>query len=169
MLPNGRSASIGSDDGDYFACIACHEKHATGYCPLKVAGVEHCNLCGLAHYGVARTCPHLNSVTQLRVMVEAIKQSPESQELKDLAKKRIVGIIGDLNQRKRKKHQAQLAQEQLLTSASKTVYQKPNGGGYSLYGVPAPTHPPWQSSNLANGAIEQSPAPNGISTGPSQA
>ena len=109
-LPNGRSASVGSDDGQYFPCIACNERHDTGYCPLKMAGVEYCNLCGLPHYGIARTCPHFNSVTQLRAMVEALKRSNEPHDLKEAAKKRIVGIIGDLNQRKRKKHEAQQAQ-----------------------------------------------------------
>lgn len=39
-------------------------------------------------------------------MLEALKQSPESQDLKDAAKKRITGIIGDLNQRKKKKEDA---------------------------------------------------------------
>ena len=111
MLPNGRAGSVESDDGQYHPCIACNESHNTGYCPLKIAGVEYCNLCGLAHYGVARTCPHLNSVTQLRAMVDAIKQSSEPSELKELARKRIVGIIGDLNQRKRKKQEAQLKRD----------------------------------------------------------
>ena len=112
LPPNGRdrSNSVGSDDGQYYPCIACNEKHDTGFCPLKLAGVEYCNLCGLPHYGIARTCPHLNSVTQLRAMVEALKQSSEPQELKEAAKKRVVGIIGDLNQRKRKKQEAQSAQ-----------------------------------------------------------
>ena len=40
-------------------------------------------------------------------MLEAIKQSPEAAELKSLAKKKIVGIIGDLNQRRRQKEQKQ--------------------------------------------------------------
>ncbi|KAG8529480.1 uncharacterized protein KY384_006117 [Bacidia gigantensis] len=106
-LTNGRAGSVESDDGQYHPCLACGEKHDTGYCPLKLAGVEICNLCGLAHYGQARTCPHLNSVTQLRAMNESIKRSREPHDLKVLAKKRIVGIIGDLNQRKRKKHEAQ--------------------------------------------------------------
>ncbi|KAK4695570.1 hypothetical protein P7C71_g2204, partial [Lecanoromycetidae sp. Uapishka_2] len=45
---------------------------------------------------------------------DALKRSPEAKELTDLAKKKITGIIGDLNQRKRKKkdvlarHEAEL-------------------------------------------------------------
>lgn len=154
-LPNGRSASVGSDDGQYFPCIACHEKHDSGYCPLKVAGIEHCNLCGLAHYGVARTCPHLNSVTQLRAMVEAIKQSPESQELKDLAKKRIVGIIGDLNQRKRKRHQAQQAHAHPPMNSSGTSGGQLSGQGLNSFIDPVPGNPQWSPSYLSNGATAQ--------------
>ena len=92
-------------------CVACSQIHKEGYCPLKLAGVEYCNLCGLAHYGYARTCPHVNSVTQLRAMNEALKHSTEPQELKDLAKKKILGIIGDLNQRRRRKQEARARQE----------------------------------------------------------
>lgn len=94
-------------------CVACSKVHARGFCPLKLAGVEHCALCGLAHFGSGhqRICPHLSSVTQCRVLLETIKQSNEPHELKDRAKRYIVGIIGDLNQRK-KKEAAQALQVQ---------------------------------------------------------
>lgn len=88
-------------------CLACSTFHVEGYCPLKHAGVEYCNLCGLPHYGHARTCPHLSSVTQLRAMLEAIKQSPEPREIKELAKKKITGILGDINQRRRRAKEAE--------------------------------------------------------------
>ena len=87
-------------------CPACNSLHQEGYCPLKLAGPEHCPLCGLAHYGFARTCPHINSVTQLRMMNETLKHSTEDPALKELAKKKILGIIGDLNQRKRRAEEA---------------------------------------------------------------
>jgi len=85
-------------------CLACNQVHKKGFCPLKLAGNEYCQLCGLAHYGSGskRICPHLNSVTQCRVLLETIKQSNEPREIKERAKKYVVGIIGDLNNRKKK-------------------------------------------------------------------
>ncbi len=62
-------------------------------------------LCGLPHYGHARTCPHIGSVTQLRLMVDALKQSPEQADLVAIAKKKVVGLIGNINQDKRKREQ----------------------------------------------------------------
>ena len=46
-------------------CIACRSYHPIGKCPLKLAGVECCNLCGLAHFGSTRVCPHIQSETQV--------------------------------------------------------------------------------------------------------
>ena len=112
------------DSGDC-VCLACGNRHRPGYCPLMVAGVEHCELCGIAHYGHQRACPHLTSVTQLRLMVEAIKNSTEPQEIKELAKKRVVGLIGSLNQTKRQKKELKRqrdefdpAQERRFTNGS---------------------------------------------------
>lgn len=65
-------------------------------------------LCGLPHYGHARTCAHIGSVTQLRLMVDALKQSPEQAELVAIAKQKVVGLIGNLNQEKRKRMEQQL-------------------------------------------------------------
>ena len=87
-------------------CLACGKIHPTGYCPLKHAGVEHCPLCGIAHYGHYRTCPHLNSLTQCRRMLDALKQSTEPETERKRAKQYLVGIIGDLNRRRRRDQQA---------------------------------------------------------------
>jgi hypothetical protein len=46
-------------------CQACRKFHLVGSCPVKLAGVEYCNLCGMAHYGHARVCPHIQSETQV--------------------------------------------------------------------------------------------------------
>jgi len=132
-LPSAQPSTDGSSEVKPRRCIACNQHHATGYCPLKLAGVEHCQLCGLAHYGNGRTCAHLNSVTQLRAMVEAIKQSNEPEEIKVLAKKRTVGIIGDLNQRKRRKVAEAEAKLALLDSgkeknAYRSIYGREEGG-----------------------------------------
>ncbi|KAE8379677.1 PHD/FYVE-zinc-finger like domain-containing protein [Aspergillus bertholletiae] len=83
-------------------CFACNQNHPVGFCRLKLAGVEHCGLCGLAHYGISRTCPHLQSDTQVARMLDALKTSTEDPELVLQAKKYLTGIRGDLAQRKRK-------------------------------------------------------------------
>ncbi|KAI9719058.1 MAG: hypothetical protein M1812_003688 [Candelaria pacifica] len=92
-------------------CGACGTYHAQGYCQLKVAGVENCSLCGMAHYGVGRACPHMGSETQVRTMLEALKQSTEPGEYKDVATKYLRGIKGDLVQRKKKKEERQKEKE----------------------------------------------------------
>ena len=96
--------------GDYrFAisapCLACNARHPTGSCPLKIAGVEFCGLCGLAHYGsgLPKSCPHLNSITQCRSMLETLKSSPEPKEQVETAKRYVVGIIARLKAKKKLK------------------------------------------------------------------
>ncbi len=84
-------------------CIACGTLHREGYCPLKLAGEEYCNLCGLAHYGVARTCPHIQSETQVREMLLSLKQSPESKHLKEAASRYLGGVKGSIVQDKKRK------------------------------------------------------------------
>ncbi|MCJ1271654.1 hypothetical protein MMC22_011559 [Lobaria immixta] len=86
------------------SCLVCSVAHPVGYCPLKQAGVEICRLCGIAHYGTAgstRICPHMQSVTQCRAMLETLKQSPEPRADVEHAKKYIVGVIGGLNRKKK--------------------------------------------------------------------
>jgi superfamily II DNA or RNA helicase len=91
-------------------CPACHKNHPIGACDLKVAGVEHCALCGLAHYGHSRTCPHIKSETQVRAMLQALKNSPEKKELVEAAMKYLRGVKGTLvQQKKRDRERAMLA------------------------------------------------------------
>ena len=92
-------------------CAACETHHRSGSCPLKKAGVEYCPLCGIAHYGRGRICPHINSITQLQLMHEAIKHSPEPLELKELAKKKVTGLIGSIRQKRRLEAEAKAAKE----------------------------------------------------------
>jgi len=61
--------------------------HSQGSCPLKLAGVELCNLCGLAHYGHSGICPQIKSETMVTEMMKAVKQSNEAAQLKDAALK----------------------------------------------------------------------------------
>ena len=82
-------------------CLACHNQHRQGYCPLKIAGPETCNLCGIAHYGVARTCPHIRSETQVRSMLNVLKKSPEQPHVKAEAVRYLQGVKGTLAQAKR--------------------------------------------------------------------
>ena len=84
------------------ACPACQKQHIRGACELKVSGVEYCGLCGLAHFGHARTCPHIKSETQVREMLEALRSSPEKKELVDLATKYLRGVKGTLVQQKKR-------------------------------------------------------------------
>jgi Chromatin remodeling factor Mit1 C-terminal Zn finger 2 len=72
-----------------------------GWCRLKLAGVEHCGLCGIAHLGHGRTCPHLNSEVQVATLLGTLKESTESMELKEKATKYLRMVRGDLVQRKR--------------------------------------------------------------------
>lgn len=82
-------------------CLACGDVHPMGWCKLKVAGVEHCGLCGIAHLGNGRTCPHLNSEVQVATLLGTLKESTEPRELTDKATKYLRMIRGDLVQRKR--------------------------------------------------------------------
>lgn len=91
-------------------CSACDERHPMGWCRLKIAGVEHCGLCGLAHLGHSRTCPHLKSETQVATLLQMLKESPEEQHLKDAATKYLRMIRGDLaRQREKQRQEAEIA------------------------------------------------------------
>lgn len=85
-----------------------------GWCRLKLAGVEHCGLCGIAHLGHSRTCPHLNNEVQVSTLLQTLKESTESRELIDQATKYLRMVRSDLVQRKRareRREQEMLAQQ----------------------------------------------------------
>ena len=82
-------------------------------------------LCGLPHYGHSRTCPHIGSVTQLRLMIDALKQSPEQADLVALAKKKVVGLIGSINQDKKKKKERDERKQQLKEGVPQTGTAEP--------------------------------------------
>lgn len=79
-----------------------------GWCRIKMAGVEHCGLCGIAHLGHSRTCPHLTDETQVARLLQTLKESPEAREHVEAATKYLRMIRGDLVQRKRKKMEQDL-------------------------------------------------------------
>lgn len=69
---------------------------------MKLAGPEHCNICGMAHYGHGRVCPHFKSETQVRQMLDTLQHSLEPKYIVDAAKKYLKGLKGHLVQDKRK-------------------------------------------------------------------
>ncbi|KAI1624979.1 adenosinetriphosphatase [Exophiala viscosa] len=100
-------------------CSACGESHPMGWCRLKVAGVEHCGLCGIAHLGHGRTCPHVNDNKQVAILLQTLKESTESRELIEQATKYLRSIRGDLMQRERARELRELqaiAQDQRPTN-----------------------------------------------------
>ncbi|KAF1833747.1 hypothetical protein BDW02DRAFT_370542 [Decorospora gaudefroyi] len=156
-------------------CPACHKNHPQGACELKAAGVEHCGLCGLAHYGYSRTCPHIKSETQVREMLEALKNSAEKKELVDAAVKYLRGVKGTLvQQKKRDREKALLAKglpvpppaSSSNSRPPKNAYTRPLGatnGTVPPGGFLAGTGPP-----RPYGPVNPQPAtvpPNGFLTG----
>ena len=132
------------DEGDgqrRAPCIACQKHHAVGLCPLKIAGVEYCGLCGLAHYGYQRTCPTFKSVSSCRTMLEALKQSPEPSTEIELAKKFLVGVIGDLQRRERQKEKKALQSNHQGHQGSATASTDPVTASQPVAGL----H--WQASS----------------------
>ena len=90
-----------ADTPPVIGCVACQSIHILGSCPLKRAGSERCNLCGIAHFRHARVCPHINSETQVRNMLAALKESPEAGHLVKEARKYLTGVKGTLVQKKK--------------------------------------------------------------------
>lgn len=107
-------------------CIACNTLHREGYCPLKIAGPEFCNLCGLAHFGIARTCPHIRSETQVRAMLDALKQSNEPRHLVHEATRYLQGVKGTLAQDKRRRAEK--------VETAEAMARGINGGGPRMNG-----------------------------------
>ncbi|KAL4970830.1 putative chromatin remodeling complex subunit (Chd3) [Aspergillus stella-maris] len=140
--PNGVGMD-GNVDRNGEPCFVCNRTHPLGSCPLKLAGVEHCGLCGLAHFGHARTCPHLKSEDQISRMIEALKQSTEDRHLVALAKKYCYGIKGDLAQRKRRESG---------NAADGSVNASPAPTAPQPAGIPRATQPTVDlTGNTANG------------------
>ncbi|KAF2675531.1 hypothetical protein BT63DRAFT_420727 [Microthyrium microscopicum] len=90
----------------YQICVPCGNSHPPGSCPLKIAGVELCPLCGTSHYGVARTCPHIKSETMVRLLLDQLRDSPEDRTLVDSATKYLRGVKGHLVQAKKRAREA---------------------------------------------------------------
>lgn len=119
---NGQSTAL-SPTEDFINCIACKTYHAQGSCPLKLAGVEHCNLCGMAHFGHSRVCPHIQSETQVRAMLEALKHSNEPEHLVREARRYLKSLKGNLVQlKKHKAAKEHAAREEAAHAANMAGY-----------------------------------------------
>ena len=131
---------------EYIKCMACKTTHIVGSCPLKTAGVEHFNLCGIAHYGQMRVCPHITSETQVcidnpslllpliktlttdlslqvRAMLDALKASNEPEHLIQAATRYLKGLKGNLVQLKKQK-QSKLKEHAARESAANSNLQQ---------------------------------------------
>ncbi|KAF3491762.1 chromatin remodeling factor [Arthroderma uncinatum] len=125
-----------------YPCIACDHLHPIGYCQLRLAGIEHCGLCGIAHLGHARTCPHLNSELQVASMLGSLRQSTEPDHLVDAATKYLRGIRGHLvARRKNNQKSAQREQVQYAQSSQNTAHPRPAPNRYDPH-YPPPPQPP---------------------------
>ncbi|KAF8450185.1 P-loop containing nucleoside triphosphate hydrolase protein [Terfezia claveryi] len=92
-------------------CLACKSPHGPGQCPYKAAGVEHCPLCNIAHYGKGPICPHINSETQVVAMMTTLRESAEDPVLVSEAVKYLRGRLGELRRRKRQVKKEEEQQE----------------------------------------------------------
>ena len=101
----------------YPSCVACHQCHVPGRCPLRLAGIEVCGLCGIAHYGRLRVCPHLQSTVQVQRMLEALEKSTENPSVIFAAKKYLNGILTSA-QNERRRTVAQVMSHLSVTSPS---------------------------------------------------
>lgn len=141
-------------------CPACRTSHPSGACELKAAGVEHCGLCGLAHFGYSRTCPHIKSETQVREMLQALKNSPEKRELIDLAMKYLRGVKGALVQQKKRDREKAAGLRQSMTATNSAVAAATgahapgqSGVGTAALSAPAPrpAKPPQPNQHIEHG------------------
>jgi hypothetical protein len=105
-IPANQDRSAGTLIPTWPKCQACTKFHPVGSCPLKVAGFELCPLCGIAHYGHARNCPHIRSETMVRLMLDTLKTSSEPRYLVDAATKYLRGVKGHLVHTKKRARDA---------------------------------------------------------------
>ena len=49
-------------------------------------GADHCNLCGVTHFGFSDKCLHYLSVVQIRVLLDSLRQSNEPKAKVDAAR-----------------------------------------------------------------------------------
>ena len=101
-------------------CLVCSRPHAPGQCPYRAAGVEHCPLCNIAHYGRGPICPHINSETQVMAMMTTLRESAEDPVLVAEAVRYLRGRLGELRRKKRqaKKEEEQRREQEAVAAAA---------------------------------------------------
>jgi len=116
LTPRSANASTPAN-----GCLACNRPHAPGQCPYKAAGVEHCPLCNIAHYGKGPICPHINSETQVMAMMSTLRESAEDPVLVAEAVKYLRGRLGELRRRKRqaKKEEEQRSEQEAAAALAR--------------------------------------------------
>lgn len=128
-------------------CSACDELHAMGWCRLKVAGLEYCGLCGLAHLGFGRTCPQLNDEAHVTMILDTLKESTESKDLIEHASRYLRLIRGQLIQDRRTRER--LEYEALRKRLNLPISGRGNRPGPMNQGQGA--LPTQQGNNVPNG------------------
>ena len=88
-------------------CLACNNRHGShepGFCPLKLAGCEVCNLCSKPHYGTPGSCAVLRSEELVRSFYKSLNKSLEGKQLIAMAKRQLRNDLSAIVQdRKRKR------------------------------------------------------------------
>ncbi|KAI5283413.1 hypothetical protein KEM54_002151 [Ascosphaera aggregata] len=106
-----------------FRCPACSQLHVRGQCPLKLAGVERCNLCKEAHFGMGRTCPHFRSEEHVKALLATVRMSNEDKLLRDEANRYLRGVLGDIRRRKKQENSAGIGRGRRKTIENVTTGQ----------------------------------------------
>ncbi|KAL8775017.1 MAG: hypothetical protein Q9209_000496 [Squamulea sp. 1 TL-2023] len=136
-------------------CLGCGTIHVRGSCPLKFAGVERCGLCGLAHYGFGKrkACTHLHDLDQCYLMLDALRKSEDSREMKDQVKRYLVGIIGNLRheQKLSEERRRESLQQQAQPTLARPPLYTPQTNGYTPPQSGQGAHAAYTSHYLANG------------------
>ena len=155
-------------------CLACNWQYGThgpGYCPLKLAGPEYCNLCGQAHFGVKGACLASKDEAFLTHLISSLKNSPEPPWIVDPAlklaitfKSEVVRKTKELKERKELKQR--MAQNQHRPAPNpltdpQTVQNATASSGVYLSNNAVPNHVP---SSVYNPGFGPSGTPNPLNS-----
>jgi hypothetical protein len=87
--------SQGSHEDKAQFCAVCNFMHTPGFCPLHLArDRETCGLCCIAHYGIISACPGTASAVQIRLMLDGLRKSTESQSRIEIVRALLIRELG---------------------------------------------------------------------------